>query len=213
LTSSSEIQFKHWIHFYIHKERVNVRAKQKSLWLILMLFLIPVTVSLAAEGFDDQGNPNDPNVNERANACYDGSTMAGKCDSEWAWGCGWYMIRYDAGFYSRDEVPATCASLLPPQVEGQTTTVTWPPAGCYYSAVYNLYIIWNGNQTQSTIDLTWDGTCATPPHTGVGGFLLVSTPDVASAAALCATYGYNYIDEVSSASDTGAWAIYRCQIP
>lgn len=188
--------------------------------LIGVLIVVCIALSglgaAVALGTDDQGNPNDPTGNDRANACYDGSTMEGKCGTEWAWVCGWYIIRYDAGIYTREEVPATCRILLPDLVEEAppVKTLTWPPAGCYYSAIYSLYIFWDGNQTQPPpINMTWDGSCATPPHTGVGGFFLVSTADPTSAAAMCTSLGYNYIDEISSAADTGAWPIYRCQIP
>lgn len=198
--------------------------KPLSMMIIALMLLLGFGSAFATGptgliGTDDLGNPNDPNKNERANACFEGGTMAGKCDSEWAWTCGWYLIRYEAGIFSRAVFPDTCAILLPSLIESAPTSVpplppTWPPAGCYYSPAYDLYLFWDGNQTQPPpLDLTWDGTCATPPHTGVGGFFLVSTANATDAAALCATYGYPFIDEISSAIDTGAWPIYRCQIP
>lgn len=95
-----------------------------------------------------------------------------------------------------------------------TGTKPWPDAGCYYSSVYSLYIVWDGNQTQGPpINFTWDGTCATPPHTGVAGFVFVSAANASDAAGICVSKGHIFIDEVSSSADTGAWPIYRCQIP
>jgi hypothetical protein len=181
--------------------------------ITLLLVLITV-VSLSAalvSGNDDQGNPNDPFTNNRANACYEDGTMASKCDTEWDWICGWYMIRYDAGIFSSNDIPATCRVLLAGEVE-IVIPETWPPAGCYYSPTYSLFIVWDGNQTQTLIDLTFDGSCNTPPHTGVGGFFFVSAADSTAARAICDARGYTFIDRVSSSFQTGAWPIYRCQI-
>ena len=69
-----------------------------SLWL--------VGVVLAVPGFDDRGNPNDPRVNERANACYDGGTLAGKCDTQAEWDAGWYLIRFEYGLLGCADFPA-----------------------------------------------------------------------------------------------------------
>jgi hypothetical protein len=187
--------------------------KRNTTLLIILVLAFSFSAALVM-GSDDEGNPNDPFTNDRANACYEDGTMASKCDTEWEWICGWYMIRFDAGIFTREEIPATCRVLLPGEPETVVNPATWPPAGCYYSSVYDLYIFWNGNQTQNPpIEMTYDGTCATPPHTGVGGFFLVSAANPSNAAAICTANGYNYVGEISSSADTGAWAIYRCQIP
>lgn len=90
---------------------------------MLKRFIVLALVSLIssslvfAEGVDDQGNPNDPNVNDRANACYEGGDMVGKCDTVWEWVCGWHVIRLDAEDEdSRATFPQACVSLLPPVV-------------------------------------------------------------------------------------------------
>ena len=94
-----------------------------------------------------------------------------------------------------------------------TGTNPWPPAGCYYSSVYSLYIIWQGNQTQGpSNDMTWEVPCGAAT-TGVGGFWFVSTANASDATSLCSGLGSNFIGEVSSSAATGAWPIYRCQIP
>jgi hypothetical protein len=92
----------------------------KKLLPIFVLCLLAVGV-LAQEGVDDEGNPNNPNENDRANACYSGGTMEGKCDTEWEWVCGWYMIRFDAGLFTREEIPFTCAVLLPAEEDGDSS--------------------------------------------------------------------------------------------
>jgi hypothetical protein len=102
--------------------------------LIILLFavsivLISILMVSAEVGKDDRGNPNDPAVNERANACYEGASLAGKCDTEEMWVAGWYLIRFETGLIGRDEFPDQYDWLLPPVVEsvpGQLTT-TPPP--------------------------------------------------------------------------------------
>lgn len=89
---------------------------------VLILVLIFVLGSLAISA---QELPED------ANACNEGGSMEGKCNVDfngdgeisefevtWAWTCGWYMARYDAGIFSRNQVPVFCESLLPAEVEG-----------------------------------------------------------------------------------------------
>lgn len=184
--------------------------KISTILIVILSLFLSVGVGFAQE----------PDQSEPGNACFEGGSMANKCDNPWAWVCGWYLIRYEVGIFTRQQVPAMCAILLPREIEQVAATsdsavsFPWPPASCYYSDVYSLYIIWEGNQAQGpAIDLTWDGTCATPPHTGVGGFFFVSAPNSLTATAICTGYGYNFIDEVSSSTNTGAWPIYRCQIP
>lgn len=43
--------------------------KRTILTMLIMLFSV---VLVSADGVDDQGNPNDPDVNNRANACFYG---------------------------------------------------------------------------------------------------------------------------------------------
>src|SRR5436189_5539374 len=90
---------------------------------VLILALILVLGALAVYAADD----NDSNSNPNANACFEGGSMAGKCNVDrseerrvgkvgvnWAWECGWYMIRYDVGLFS--EVPGRCKTLIPAEV-------------------------------------------------------------------------------------------------
>ena len=44
---------------------------------LLLVFSLTIFVT-AQEGVDDQGNPNNPDENQRANACYDGGSMETK---------------------------------------------------------------------------------------------------------------------------------------
>jgi hypothetical protein len=86
----------------------------------LTLLLIGVLMSLlfvgavfGLDGYDDRGNLNDPRVNERANACYDGGTLAGKCDTQVEWDAGWYLIRFEYGLIGCDGFPSAFAWAKP----------------------------------------------------------------------------------------------------
>lgn len=82
--------------------------KKSGLFLVLVLSLALVVMAQ-----DDRGNVNDPTVNERANACYTGGALAGKCTSEWDWIAGWYLIRFEYGLISREAFPEAYRSVLP----------------------------------------------------------------------------------------------------
>jgi hypothetical protein len=81
----------------------------------LVLFCVMMLSISVAAAQTDNGQPNDPAVNPDANACYTGGSLAGKCDwpteaeDEWAWDCGWYIIRAEAGIF--DSIPETCGEL------------------------------------------------------------------------------------------------------
>ncbi len=79
----------------------------------VLVSLLIAGVVLAVPGFDDRGNPNDPRVNERANACYDGGTLAGKCDEQAEWDAGWYLIRFEYGLLNCDNFPSQFRWVLP----------------------------------------------------------------------------------------------------
>jgi hypothetical protein len=88
-------------------------------FLTILLSLWLAGVSLAQ---DDQGNPNDPTVNERANACFAGGSLEGKChttdadangviddlDVAFMWWCGWYIIRAEQGLLRAEDTPEGC---------------------------------------------------------------------------------------------------------
>ena len=80
--------------------------------LIILITVISSSFTLAQ---DDQGNVNDPNINDRANACYEDGSLAGKCSDPASWTAGWYLIRYEYGIFSRDEVPVWVLWVLPPE--------------------------------------------------------------------------------------------------
>jgi hypothetical protein len=95
---------------------------------VLILVLILLLSSLAILAQEDESNDLAPD----ANACNEGGSMAGKCNVDfdgdgevedfeiaWAWTCGWYMARYNAGIFA--EVPSFCQSLLPSEPISEDT--------------------------------------------------------------------------------------------
>lgn len=94
----------------------------KRQYVLLLVLAIMVSMGTIIFALDDEGNANDPAINERANACYEDGTMAGKCATDWEWTCGWYLIRFDSGLMSREQVPAFCESLLPALPESSTSS-------------------------------------------------------------------------------------------
>lgn len=80
--------------------------------LCCLVVILSVSLIFAADGMDDQGNLNDPSINARANACFEGGSMEDKCETLWEWTCGWYAIRYDEALLSATEIPAYCNSLI-----------------------------------------------------------------------------------------------------
>jgi hypothetical protein len=93
----------------------------KTRWLIVVATLILVVVG-AIMAQDDQGQVNDPGFNERANACFAGGSLEGKChttdadrdgdidqlDVEFMWWCGWYLIRVEYKQLPMSAAPEGC---------------------------------------------------------------------------------------------------------
>jgi hypothetical protein len=167
---------------------------------IFLLLLVSVFISSwVIAQTDDQGNRNDPTVNERANACYEGGNMEGKCDTEWEWTCGWYMIRYDYGLFSRETIPASCATLLAgPQVSG---------ADCVYLSALGIYVDFNGgNYLPEVWDVYLTSSCSN--SVGGGATNLIYAPNgAAEALAICQSHGHNTIEATPEPYIFGCYTI------
>lgn len=114
----------------------------KRLALGLFLIVSLVGLVLAVAGLDDRGQPNDPRTNSRANACYEGGTLAFKCgttdldgdgvitqsESDALWNAGWYLIRFEQGIISRENFPAEYAWVLPQPSSPAPNALSVPPA-------------------------------------------------------------------------------------
>ncbi|MEM9955831.1 MAG: hypothetical protein AAF846_29800 [Chloroflexota bacterium] len=108
---------------------------RKFILVVVMLCMtaLAVVTSLAQ---DASPTDNDPTINDDANACFAGGVLEGRCNDDldgdgvitdvetnWAWNCGWYLIRYNNGMYNRDDVPITCQIMLPPEIESEIVVV------------------------------------------------------------------------------------------
>lgn len=98
--------------------------------IIVFVVILFSSLQISAQDTDDQGNTNDPAINDRANACFEGGSMEGKCDTEWEWVCGWHLIRLDSqNQESRYNFPSDCASLLPALIIPEVIP-NYPGTGC-----------------------------------------------------------------------------------
>lgn len=139
-----------------------------------------------ADGFDDRGNPNDPATNERANACFEGGSMARKCIQEWEWTCGWYIIRIDDDLMTVDDLPPYCNIL----VDYAPVTSGFP--GCMN--VGSGFINFGNNFALSTPYVLFaDDACTENPTTVLGSSALVYATTYEDADALCKFINPNYI--------------------
>jgi hypothetical protein len=130
----------------IDKGRLSMEFKTMNKLIIFILILCIHIVSFADDQSDDVDYPNDPTLNDSANACYEGGSMEGKCATDWEWQCGWYLIRFESGVISQENFPITCKSLLG---EGIVPFSPFPSVtGCIYSGQSNYYFLFTGGYTQ-----------------------------------------------------------------
>ena len=111
---------------------------KKTFFITIVMLIILVITSMLIFAKDDRGNSNDPTSNERANACYDDGSMAGKCDTELEWQAGWYLIRFEHGLIERDDFPDWLVWVLPPEpLPGIMSPVTSPLTATCPSVVFS----------------------------------------------------------------------------
>lgn len=96
----------------------------KYRWLAVVAVLVVFVGALLAQ--DDEGNVNDPGFNPRANACFAGGSLEGKChttdadfdgdiddlDIAFMWWCGWFKIRVEYRHIPPAAAPAGCHAVL-----------------------------------------------------------------------------------------------------
>lgn len=155
--------------------------------IFLLLFVLSSSILVFA--LDDRGNPNDPNVNERANACYENGSLAGKCNTDWEWEAGWYLIRFEAGLISRENFPAQFAILLPPlpveEAAGTEEPVVTGPMNCQYRGSGQYINFGAGNYLPAGSPVYNDALClVSVGTTGFGQAYTTGTP--ANADVICA---------------------------
>jgi hypothetical protein len=176
----------------------------KGLSMLRTLLVVPLLLLLAFLSFalDDQGNPNDPTVNDRANACYEDGSMAGKCDTAWEWEGGWYLIRFQFNLISREDFPTQYTILLPPLPEEETTEYH---LGCF-PVGDGLYAKFNdGNYLPSPA--TYYNNAACTNVWGSSGYALVYAPSgEADALTICQANGRSSVQLTP-----GGTVVYYCK--
>lgn len=169
----------------------------KKLLIVVLIF----SFSVLAFALDDQGNPNDPHTNDRANACYEDGSMAGKCDTDWEWEAGWYLIRFDAGMISREDFPEQYAILLPALPEESQNSAG---AGC--QAVLGNYVDFGSdNYVPASVPTFTDAACSTPTGMTTGMVAFVWATTLADAIDTCVAHGHP-----SSAGTVNPGQLYHC---
>jgi hypothetical protein len=159
----------------------------KRLILLAVLVLTTAISVFAAASNDDEGNPNDPNTNDRANACFDGAAWEGKCgDNDYLWQAGWYAIRFEEGLLTADQLPAGFAWIAAPEASAdQIVDLEAFIAGGELCAAFaddsgdHYYVRFEGpSDIESDGDLFWmnDSTCSTTAAGSLSGFKLVYAP-------------------------------------
>ena len=173
---------------------------------LLIIFILSITISLVL-AVDDQGNPNDPTVNERANACYDDGSMGGKCETDWEWVCGWHLIRFEYDLIERADFLAACSSVLPPEAipEQPATTVSTGSNLICIEFVSGYYLDFSDSNFLFPALIYSDANCSVFNVIETSS-PLVNAPDVGAASTICANNGYN-----DGAVAQGS--VYYCSVP
>lgn len=110
--------------------------------IILLVLIIILALPLGMSSAQEPGTKED-------NACNEGGSMAGKCETAWHWVCGWYLARWEAngGWNTpNNRLNDACLSLLPPQ----DTSVASPVCFLIFGA-WNLCFADDGTSTADLI--------------------------------------------------------------
>lgn len=90
-------------------------------------------------GYDDQGLPNVPRANLRANACFGAGTLVEECTDERDWRVGWHLIRLQTGVLDCSQVPselyAELAQLFDCSIKSPPPTTTVAVGYCVITPV------------------------------------------------------------------------------
>lgn len=151
----------------------------RFLLVLLTIILLLGVVGIAPTFAEDPavGTPAD-------NACNPGGSMEGKCDSDWAWTCGYHLARWQAAGEWNGNYPmvAECMSILPP-----------PPPGIGFVGCANIepapiYYIMNGVALQHGAIAYADANCQIPFGNAGGDFVYV--PPGYDPAEMCLDEGF-----------------------
>lgn len=175
----------------------------KGSFAVIVILVLSSIFVYADAGFDDTGNPNDPDDNDRANACYEGGSMEGKCDEEIEWSAGWYLIRYEYGLLAREDVPSWVVWVIPPEVVPEelaeiavvsgATPSTGARAGCHTDGSFSF--IWPGGDGPASVNYWFNTTCAGAPRLQPRG-TFVYAANIAEARTRCIGGGFRRTNNV-----------------
>jgi len=157
--------------------------KLKFLVILVAAFALSVVGVLGQEAPFD----NDPATNPDANACYEGGSMEDKCNDDmngdgvvtqneidWAWNCGWYLIRYENNMGG---LPADCVSLL----DGQFEAI----ARCIFDPLFEQFVYYTGNPTEERNVFYFPEDPCIGDAQSFGDTAIVQTDNIEDAAMLC----------------------------
>jgi hypothetical protein len=84
-------------------------------------------------GAQESPDPLNPRSNPAANACYAGGSMEGRCDSDYLWVAGWYLIRLEHSLLRWDDLPQgyRWVKAGPPTPQPQDQEAQQPIGICY----------------------------------------------------------------------------------
>lgn len=157
-----------------------------SILLVISIFALGSMLIFAQS--DDQGDPNNPLSNGRANACYAGGSMEGKCDTEWEWEAGWYLIRFEYGLISREDFFAQYAGLLPAEViptEVEAVVSSTPVFVCGGPVYGSLYVKFGTSDFLASPVSSYSDSSCTTPDTLIFLNLVYTTAGNSAATNLC----------------------------
>jgi hypothetical protein len=191
--------------------------------LISLCFMVITLVVSAQESYPAlefvSGGINDPRVNESANACYYGGTLAGKCnttdvnadkvidnyDRDWMWQAGWHLIRFEYNFFNRENFDEAYIPLLQPDPIHRINGAS----GCYgvvYEDLVGVYLLWNGGYSTRDVLLYDNDECINIPVRIIEKVIAIET--------------YEEADAICKKQHGGEWyalrftrSFYRCIIP
>ena len=161
---------------------------------ILIMCVVMLMTSIFTVALDDEGNPNNPTVNDRANACYEDGSMANKCDTDWEWKCGWHLIQFEYNLTTRDEFPSWCISIIPPETLPEELETEAPTqTGFCVNFDHILWILAPASQYMpigSYTNLYSDDTCSSYENQFYAVAPMVYANNITEATALCAAHGH-----------------------
>lgn len=161
---------------------------KRILGLLFIFTLLLSTTGLAGAQEPEIGTAAD-------NACNEGGPMAGKCDTEWEWECGYYLARWlsGGGWSGTYTMPATCVLVLPPRppvivVEAPASSgpaaLVFPVGGCLFNG-QQFYFDFAGSYFLPAGSPVYDDNlCTTSSATT---HRLIYAPAPFDATALCQT--------------------------